>query len=325
MQFSLSPLALSQSYRLESFETVGSTNAVALERAGLDNQNKTWFVSKRQESGRGRRGRAWSTPEGNLASTLLLVEPFDIKNAASLGFVAGLALAEALDAIFNLPGSHKQNHLVTLKWPNDVFVNGAKLSGILLETTILQANRIGLAIGIGTNIVSYPTDLPYQATCLQKLGSDCDAETLFMALSDAWASNYQIWNHGLGLNSIRLKWLERAHQLGHPVSVMVDGKVVEGIFETIDSSCRLIIRSDDGTRTTITAGDVYFGSVASVRINTLRMIKIMWFDEPATEKLLPMAAELRLVLGVSAILTLLYGLFAGYVVEWATVASKTFF
>ncbi|MBB6260143.1 BirA family biotin operon repressor/biotin-[acetyl-CoA-carboxylase] ligase [Paenochrobactrum gallinarii] len=271
MHFSLSPIALSQSYRLESFETIGSTNAVALERAAGGDQGKIWFVSKRQESGRGRRGRAWSTPEGNLASTLLLVEPFDLKNAATLGFVAGLALAEALDAVLT---THKpKNNLkecphVTLKWPNDVFVNGAKLSGILLETVLLAQNRFGLAIGIGTNIVSHPTDLPYEATCLQKLGSDCDAETLFMALSDAWAINYQIWNHGLGLDAIRLKWLERAHQLGNPVSVMVEGKLVEGVFETIDSSCRLVICEGDGTRTTITAGDVYFGSVASVRKNT---------------------------------------------------------
>ncbi|MGU3574921.1 biotin--[acetyl-CoA-carboxylase] ligase [Brucellaceae bacterium C25G] len=267
MSFSLSPIAISQSYRLESFETIDSTNTVALTRAATADQTKIWFVSKRQESGRGRRGRAWSTPEGNLAATLLLVEPFDIQNAATLGFVAGLALTEALDAVLT---AHKPKNtaFVTLKWPNDVFVNGAKISGILLETTLLSHGRFGLAIGIGTNIVSHPTDLPYEATCLQKIGSDCDAETLFMALSDAWTINYQLWNHGLGLDAIRLKWLERAHQLGNPVSVQINGKIVEGIFETIDSSCRLVIRDYDGMRTTITAGDVYFGSVASVRNNT---------------------------------------------------------
>lgn len=267
MHFSLSPIAISQSYRLESFETIGSTNAVALERAAGGDPGKIWFVSKCQESGRGRRGRAWSTPEGNLASTLLLVEPFDITSAATLGFVAGLALAQALEAVFIADGA-KNKPNVTLKWPNDVFVNGAKLAGILLETTMLGQNRFGLAIGIGTNIVSYPTDLPYEATCLQKLGSRCDAETLFIALSDAWAINYQLWNNGRGLDAIRLKWLECAHQLGNPVSVLIDGRIVEGVFETIDSSCRLVIRDSDGSRTTITAGDVHFGTVASVRNNS---------------------------------------------------------
>lgn len=266
MHFSLSPIAQNQSYRLESFETIGSTNAVALERAVSGDPGKIWFVSKRQESGRGRRGRAWFTQEGNLASTLLLVASFDINIAATLGFVAGLSLAEALDAVFT-KNVFKTAPTVTLKWPNDVFVNGAKLSGILLETTLLSQNRFGLAIGIGTNIISHPTDLPYEATSLQKIGSDCDAETLFMALSDTWAMNYQVWNNGLGLDFIRLKWLERAHQLGNSVSVMVDGKIIEGVFETIDRSCRLVIRDDDGIRTTITAGDVYFGSVASVRNN----------------------------------------------------------
>ncbi len=78
---------------------VGSTNAIALEHATAGDPGKLWVVSKRQESGRGRRGRAWATPEGNLAATLLLVEAYDLKLAATLGFVAGLALADALDAV----------------------------------------------------------------------------------------------------------------------------------------------------------------------------------------------------------------------------------
>lgn len=157
MSFALSPVAANEGYRLETFEAVGSTNAVALERAAGGDPGKLWLVTKKQESGRGRRGRAWSTPEGNLASTLLLVESYEMKTAATLGFVAGLSLADALDAVFAATGPAVPP-TIGLKWPNDVLVNGAKLTGILLESSILAKNLFAVAIGIGTNVVAFPDD-----------------------------------------------------------------------------------------------------------------------------------------------------------------------
>ncbi|PYE86318.1 biotin--[acetyl-CoA-carboxylase] ligase [Phyllobacterium leguminum] len=257
MTFSLSPLASLNGYRLESFETVGSTNAVALERAQAGDPGKLWIVSKRQESGRGRRGRAWATPSGNLAATLLLVERYEPATAATLGFVAGLSLADALDAV--LVGTPR----IGLKWPNDVLVNGAKLSGILLESTLLSQGRFAVAIGIGVNVVSHPEDTPYPAISLQTLGSICDAETLFLALSDSWRENMALWNEGRGLGAIRFRWLDRAAGLGQEVAVRVEDRVISGIFETIDEDCRFVIREPDGTRVSIAAGDVHFGAVAS--------------------------------------------------------------
>src|SRR6185312_17545761 len=102
MAFRLAPTSASEGYRLEAHDVVGSTNALALEHARAGDPGRLWVVSKKQESGRGRRGRAWATPEGNLAATLLLVTDRDLKTAATLGFVAGLALGDALDAV--VPG-----------------------------------------------------------------------------------------------------------------------------------------------------------------------------------------------------------------------------
>ncbi|RCS21974.1 biotin--[acetyl-CoA-carboxylase] ligase [Phyllobacterium salinisoli] len=264
MAFSLSPLAGLSSYRLEAFDSVGSTNAVALERAHAGDPGKLWVVSKRQESGRGRRGRAWATPAGNLAATLLLVESYELKTAATLGFVAGLSLADALDAVFAQTPSLGSAR-IGLKWPNDVLVDGAKLSGILLESALLPDGRFGIAIGIGVNVVSHPEDLPYPATSLQALGSACDAETLFLALSDSWRENCALWNEGRGLEAIRARWLERAAGLGGEVAVRMGGRVISGIFETIDEDCQFVIRDEDGARVRITAGDVHFGAVASAK------------------------------------------------------------
>ncbi|TIV08960.1 MAG: biotin--[acetyl-CoA-carboxylase] ligase, partial [Mesorhizobium sp.] len=201
-------------FRLEAHDSVGSTNALALEHARAGDPGKLWVVSKKQESGRGRRGRAWATPEGNLAATLLLVPGGELRLAATLGFVAGLALADALDAVVPkgriavaLDGASQGRNRFELKWPNDVLASGAKLAGILLESAMLEGGRFAVAIGIGVNVVAYPEDLPYPATSLSALGADCDAEMLFLALSDAWSENARMWDDGRGLDAIRKRWL----------------------------------------------------------------------------------------------------------------------
>jgi len=271
MGFSLAPTALAANYRLEAHDSVGSTNALALERAAAGDGGRLWIVSKRQESGRGRRGRVWATPEGNLAATLLLVENYELKQAATLGFVAGLALADALDAVVpdrrisiaaDGGGQAGRGDRFELKWPNDVLAHGAKLAGILLESSLLPGNRVALAIGIGVNVVAHPEDVPYPAVSLKALGFTGGAESLFLALSDAWAESIRVWNGGAGLTTIRQRWLSRAAGLGSEVAVRVDGNVVRGVFETIDEDCRFVIRAGDGV-VKIAAGDVHFGAVAS--------------------------------------------------------------
>lgn len=271
MGFQLAPTAVAEGFRLEAHDTVSSTNIIALERAREGDAGRLWVVSKRQESGRGRRGRVWTTPEGNLAATLLLITGRNLKMAATLGFVAGLALADALNAV--VPngrieiapdgGSGERGNRFELKWPNDVLAQGGKLAGILLESTMLDGDRVALAIGIGVNVVAYPEDVPYPATSLKALGATCDAETLFLALSDAWSENMRRWDEGRGLEHIRQRWLSRAAGLGGQVAVRVDGNIIRGVFETIDEDCRFVIRDDSGAIQKIAAGDVHFGAVAS--------------------------------------------------------------
>lgn len=272
MGFLLPPTAIAAGYRLEVFDTVGSTNAVALERAASGDAGRLWLVTKNQQQGRGRRGRPWQTQQGNLAATLLFMPETGLKHAAALGFVAGLALADALaaaapDIRFDIGldgGSVSQGRgRFELKWPNDILADGAKLSGILLESVMLDHERFALAIGIGVNVAASPDDTPYPATSLAALGSSCDAERLFLALSDAWIENERLWAAGKGLAAIRQRWLKQAAGLHSQVAVRIDGEVVRGVFETIDEECRFIIRKSDGGQVAIAAGDVHFGAVAS--------------------------------------------------------------
>ncbi|MEQ8298651.1 MAG: biotin--[acetyl-CoA-carboxylase] ligase [Nitratireductor sp.] len=273
MSFILSPPASTAGFRLEAFDTIGSTNATALERARAGDPGRLWVVSSKQETGRGRRGRVWATPEGNLAATLLLVNCCPLPQAATLGFVAGLALGDALEACLPAAGriaigadgggDRQARSRFELKWPNDVLAGGAKLAGILLESTMLEGGGFAVAIGIGVNVVAHPAELPYPATSLAALGAGCDARTLFLALSDAWLAAERIWDAGRGLDAVRRTWLGRAAGLGSEVAVRVDGEVVRGVFETIDAECRFVVRDRHGKQWKIAAGDVHFGVIAS--------------------------------------------------------------
>jgi BirA family biotin operon repressor/biotin-[acetyl-CoA-carboxylase] ligase len=271
MDFHLAPTAIGEGYRLESFDSVGSTNAIALDRAAEGDAGRLWLVSDCQESGRGRRGRAWATSKGNLAATLLLTDIDDLGSSATLGFVAGLALGDALEAVapqakvsIGIDGSGGSGGLrYELKWPNDVLAGGAKLAGILLESARLPNAGYGLAIGIGVNVVGHPDGVPYPATSLNALGARCTAAELFLALSDAWVENMRRWNGSRGLASVRDRWLKRAAGLGSEIAVRLQGEVLRGTFETIDDECRLVLRDRSGQLHRIAAGDVHFGAVAS--------------------------------------------------------------
>ncbi len=272
MEFQLAPTALAQGYRLESHDSTGSTNALALERARDGDPGRLWIAARQQLQGRGRRGREWATPHGNLAASLLIVSDGDLAPLATLGFVAGLALADALEAAaphvpvsVGLDGGGRASTRYELKWPNDVLANGAKLSGILLESTRLDCGGYGLTVGIGVNVVAHPADTPYPAISLNELGSRLSAEDVFFALSDAWTQHYRTWNGGAGLDRIRALWLARAAGLGSEIAVRHEGSVLRGVFETIDAQCRIMVRDNDGQPHHIAAGDVHFGAVATVR------------------------------------------------------------
>jgi BirA family biotin operon repressor/biotin-[acetyl-CoA-carboxylase] ligase len=275
MAFVLGNEAQRGGYRLTAFAETGSTNAEALAAARAGEAGRTWFVSDHQTAGRGRRGRPWATPPGNLAATLLMTDQPDPIAAASLGFVAGLALDEALRKVAPSlalrigldglePGTGEGARL-RLKWPNDVLLDGAKLAGILLEGETLPGGDFAVAIGIGVNVVHAPEGLPYPAVALRTLGFPVDAAMLFVALSNAWAGLERLWASGRGFPLVRRLWLDRAAGLGERVAIRHGGEAVSGTFETIDESGRLVVLLADGSRRAVAAGEVHFGAVATVR------------------------------------------------------------
>ena len=265
MTFTLGPTARSAGYGLAAFDQIGSTNAEAMSRARTGERGPLWFVTTEQTAGRGRRQRAWIAPRGNLASSILEVVDVSPGVAATLGFAAGLSLESALQKVSIEANLRRAGPLkYALKWPNDVMADGQKLAGILLEAEAVAGNRLAVVVGIGTNVVAAPEGTPTPATSLAALGVQIGAEELFTALSDAWVEFTGIWDNGRGFAEIRNRWLERAFGLGERVAIQTGAATVEGTFDTIDETGCLIVRSKEGKRTPIAAGEVYFGAAASV-------------------------------------------------------------
>src|SRR5580698_4204101 len=266
MAFSLGSRAASVGYRLAAFDHIGSTNAEALSRARDGERGPIWFVTSEQTAGRGRRHRPWIAPRGNLASSILEVIDGAPAVAATLGFAAGLALEAALQKVSieaSIRSAGSDDMKFSLKWPNDVLAGRQKLAGILLEADAMADNRLAVVVGIGTNVVAAPEGTPTPATSLAALGVQIGAHDLFGALSDSWAEFRGIWGDGRGFGDIRKLWLERAAGLGQPVAVESGNATAEGIFDTIDETGCMVIRTAEGKRVPISAGDVYFGSAAS--------------------------------------------------------------
>jgi len=229
-------------------EEIDSTNAEALRRApGLD--APLWIMALRQTGGRGRRGRAWVDPAGNFAATLALPLSESPARMALRSFTAALALHQALETLCHLGPALK------LKWPNDVLLDGGKLSGILLES-----GEGVLAIGIGVNLMQAPPADPEAAFAPISLREGAGHVVAPERLLDALAPAFAHWE-GLfrahGFAPLRAAFLERAARLGEVITARTGTEAVTGRFETIDETGALILTTAQGPRA-IAAADIHF-------------------------------------------------------------------
>ena len=242
--------AAERGYRLEIFEHLGSTNDQAMACARAGDPGQLWIVAQTQSAGRGRHGRIWTSPPGNLYASLLLIDPAPRAHAPELGFVAGVALAETLHGILGY------DQRLALKWPNDLVFDGAKFCGLLLEATATPEGRFACVAGFGVNCRSHPQGLPYPTTDLAALGVVCEAGDVLTLLSASMASWLDRWAGGANFAEVREAWLRHAGHLDRPVRVTFGAKSVEGLFRTIDAAGRLVLETETG-RMTLDAGDVF--------------------------------------------------------------------
>lgn len=259
---------------LVALGTTGSTNTEALARSRSE-RGSYWVTAEAQTEGRGRLGRSWNSPPGNLYASLLLRDPSTFDRAPELAFVAVLALRDAI--IAEAPALAPQ---LAFKWPNDLLLAGEKCAGILIEGEVDPGKGVAVVIGIGVNCAHHPpmasrlsTDggnparhdsapfgdpaVLYPATDLRAHGAEITAQQLFTRLSATVCARIAQWDRGNGFTAILGDWLTSARGLGEQITVRQgDGDKV-GRFVGLDQAGRLVLELAGGRLEKVSAGDVF--------------------------------------------------------------------
>jgi len=235
--------------------TTDSTNAEAARIAG-DLSGPEWILALEQTAARGRRGRAWTNPPGNFAATLVM-RPSEAPDQIALrSFVAALALADAFTAATG------RAEAFSLKWPNDVLLNGGKVAGILLESAGHSGGISHFCIGIGVNLIHAPARDEVEdgatapASLLQDTGSCLTPEEFLDLLAPAYAAREASFST-YGFGPTREAWLARAAKLGQPITARTMRETIPGTFQTVDETGALVLKTANGPRA-IQAAEVFF-------------------------------------------------------------------
>lgn len=236
--------------RFLHFETLASTNVKArLHAEETGDLGPLWIIADQQSSGRGRREREWVSPKGNLYTTGLYPAGADLTQTARLSFAAALAVSDSLVEL-GVEG-------VSIKWPNDILVDGAKAAGLLLESGTVHGQAFVL-IGIGVNIASSPEGLGRAVT---HVNAHCADPVMPRDMLERIATRFSHWRSVLetqGFTPLQKAWTAKAAGLGQAVTARLPNSDIHGIALGLSDQGALLIRLPDGTQTSITAGDVFF-------------------------------------------------------------------
>jgi BirA family biotin operon repressor/biotin-[acetyl-CoA-carboxylase] ligase len=242
-------------YGLRVLDEVDSTlNEAARLAPGLTAPE--WILAHRQTAARGRRGRVWVNPVGNLSATLVMRPGGAPDQAALRSFGAAIALFDACVAVTGRADG------LALKWPNDVLLNGGKLAGILLESAGQGGGVAHLAIGIGVNLVAAPAADAVErgavrpVSLLSETGAHVGAEVFLTHLAAAFA-RYETQFQTYGFEPVRTAWLARAARLGEVITARTATSETSGTFETVDGQGNLVLMTTKG-RVAIPAAEVFF-------------------------------------------------------------------
>jgi len=233
----------------------GSTNADAMRLALKGEALPLWVIADRQTSGRGRAGRSWISPAGNLYASLAFCCSAPVEKAGQLSLIAGISLFEAIRQTTTLAPEAG----LRLKWPNDILVGVAKMGGILVESTTARGSPGFLAIlGFGLNIATSPDDLPRPATALAHHAPAPAAAELLRALAGQVPHWIARWQQGSDFAAIRSAWIERAGAIGEPITVNTFRGPVSGTYQGLTETGALLA-SVEGQLQEFTHGDVALG------------------------------------------------------------------
>ena len=240
-------MSLPPGWRIARVGATRSTNADLMAEAERGAAEGTALMADLQLAGRGREGRVWQSPAGNLHLSVVLRPDCPARDAGQVGLVAAVAIAGLLGRL---------GLRARLKWPNDVLVDGAKIAGVLVEAA-LAGDRVAWAVvGIGLNVLCHPDDAGYPATSLAAHQiSPPTAAALAPELLSALAASLADWR-AYGFARIRAAWLSYGPAPGEAARVSIGAAQLTGAFRDLDPDGALVLEVLPGQHRRITAGEL---------------------------------------------------------------------
>lgn len=253
-------LQLPHGYTHIFLDEIDSTNTEALRRSGKGAPSGLWVWAARQNAGRGRTGRQWQSEEGNLFASLLLRPQCALRQCPQLAFAAAIAVYDVARAI----GGQQFATRLSLKWPNDLLLDGAKLGGILLESiSVAASERKTIVIGTGVNLASHPSQQHSPAISLASQNISVTPMQALELLARYTAKWIDIWSEGAGWSEVRAAWQERSIPAGTRISVKIGDEPVSGFYAGITDEGALLLDTghEPGQKTGIKIRQIHAGDI----------------------------------------------------------------
>jgi BirA family transcriptional regulator, biotin operon repressor / biotin---[acetyl-CoA-carboxylase] ligase len=239
-------MSLDKALRIH-LETVDSTNLHAARLSKHGESLPFWVTSDEQTTGRGRSNHRWISEPGNLYASVAFEPDCAPSQYPQLGLVAAVAV---FDTVSKWVGTEK----IKLKWPNDCLVEGAKISGILIEALCIPSTAV--VVGCGVNVVSKPSNNEYPTTALHDYNTEATTEGVFETLKHQLNKWLAVWGRGSKFSQIREEWLLRAKCDGQRLLVTNGATKLDGTCRGLNTDGALLLEKRDGSIAPVYAGDV---------------------------------------------------------------------
>lgn len=232
--------------KIFQYDTIDSTNNEAKRLVQQGEAPPFAVYARQQTAGRGRLGRPWETPSGNVAVTMTLQPPHDLSTQSTIAPLTALAIYDVLK-----PFMRAEDQLA-IKWPNDILINEAKVSG-----TLIEADRSAIYIGVGINVQTKPEHVPYKTICLSELAG-VSSDDLVEELTTSFEKYHKRWQNE-GFEVLTVLYNKRLFRLNKPLRISLDREKQtweEGICCGINRYGHLQLKDDLGHVKTHSAGDI---------------------------------------------------------------------
>lgn len=246
-------ILLDKKYSFITYNIIDSSNKEAkrLSRNIIPQNVIVW--AKEQTEPYGRINRRWNLGKGNLGFSAMILHQYHIDFLARFVFITSLSIYHVINSLF-----HKYNikEEITLKWPNDVLINGKKISGILIENIELSEQVKYMIIGIGMNIASKPSDPTINASCLLDfINAKLDSSKILIDIVNTIES-YRIKAENEGFSTIKEEWLSHAYNFNKNIKIFTGIEYIEGKFIGIEDNAHIKIKLQSGFTTFINTGEI---------------------------------------------------------------------